>query len=165
VEEIPEVSYAQFLSEIGVESRRIPIDGILETTFRCNLNCVHCYVNEPASSREVRERELPLPRLLRVVDEIAEAGCLNLLLTGGEVLLRPDFKDLYVYILRRGIRVTIFTNGTLVTDEAEPGAGRGPGPRGSPAQGPTRGDLRRGPEARERRGRRGIRLQLRSGPE
>jgi radical SAM protein with 4Fe4S-binding SPASM domain len=117
MKEIPEVSYATFLSEIGIEDRRLPIDGVLETTYRCNLNCVHCYVNEPASSREERERELPLARLKGLVDEIVEAGCLNVLLTGGEVLLRPDFPELYLHAVRSGLRVTVFTNGTLVTEE------------------------------------------------
>jgi radical SAM protein with 4Fe4S-binding SPASM domain len=116
VEEIPEVSYADFLSELGIPARRLPIDGILETTYRCNLNCVHCYVNEPASSQEERERELPLVRLQALVDEIVDSGCLNVLLTGGEVLLRPDFKELYLYAVRKGLRVTVFTNGTLVTE-------------------------------------------------
>jgi radical SAM protein with 4Fe4S-binding SPASM domain len=114
--EIPEVSYAQFLSEIGASERRLPVDGTLETTYRCNLNCVHCYVNEPAGSRAARERELPLSRLKALIDEIVEAGCLNVLMTGGEVLVRPDFPELYLYAIRKGLRVTIFTNGTLVTD-------------------------------------------------
>jgi radical SAM protein with 4Fe4S-binding SPASM domain len=77
---------------------------------------VHCYVNEPASAREVRKRELPLVRLKRLIDEIVEAGSLFLLLTGGEVLLREDFPELYLYALEKGLLVTIFTNGTLVTE-------------------------------------------------
>jgi radical SAM protein with 4Fe4S-binding SPASM domain len=115
-ESIPEISLQEFLDEIGIARRRIPIDGTLETTFRCNLSCVHCYVNEPARSAPVRARELSLARLQRLVDEIAEAGCLNLLLTGGEVLCRPDFPELYLHALRRGLRVTVFTNGTMITD-------------------------------------------------
>src|SRR5579862_6905724 len=117
MKEIEEVSYASFLSEIGFDDRRVPIDGVLETTYRCNLNCVHCYVNEPASSKEEKARELSLDRLKGLVDEIVEAGCLSVLLTGGEVLLRPDFRELYLYAIRHGLRVTIFTNGTLVTEE------------------------------------------------
>jgi radical SAM protein with 4Fe4S-binding SPASM domain len=51
-----------------------------------------------------------------LIDEIAEAGCLSLLLTGGEVLVRPDFPEVYLHALFRGLQVTVFTNGTLVTD-------------------------------------------------
>ena len=31
--------------------RRIPVEGMIETTYRCNLRCVHCYVNEPVGDR------------------------------------------------------------------------------------------------------------------
>jgi radical SAM protein with 4Fe4S-binding SPASM domain len=112
-----EISLAEFLEEAGAYARRIPLDGTIETTFRCNLNCVHCYVNEPAGARAVREQELSLPRLKELVDEIAEEGCLDLLLTGGEVLLRPDFPELYLHAVGKGLRVSVYTNGTLVTDK------------------------------------------------
>src|SRR5262249_56502631 len=97
------------------EERRLPVQGTVETTFRCNLNCVHCYVNEPAGSRSARERELSLDRLKELVDEIVEAGGLTLLLTGGEVLVRADFPELYLHAVRPGPRALGFTNGTPVT--------------------------------------------------
>lgn len=113
---IPEVSFREFCAQLRLEDRRIPLQGTLETTFRCNLDCVHCYVNRPAADREARTRELPLERLLTLLDEIAEAGCFGLLLTGGEVLVRSDFPTLYLAAVQRGIKVTVFTNATLVTD-------------------------------------------------
>jgi len=113
---IEEITLEQLLGEMHAEERRLPIQGTLETTFRCNLNCVHCYVNEPAGATEVRERELSLSRLQALIDEVVDAGCLSLLLTGGEVLVRPDFPELYLYAIGKGLRVTIFTNGTLVTE-------------------------------------------------
>jgi radical SAM protein with 4Fe4S-binding SPASM domain len=113
---IPEITLAQLYDELQVEARRLPISGTLETTFRCNLDCVHCYVNQPAGDRAAQEKELSTDRAKRLIDEIAEAGGLNLLLTGGEVLVRPDFPEVYLHALRRGLRVTVFTNGTLVTD-------------------------------------------------
>ena len=113
---VPEISFLEFRDRAGLDRRRIPIEGTLETTFRCNLNCVHCYVNQPAGSREEQERELSLERLKRLVDEIVDEGCLFVLMTGGEVLVRPDFPELYLYARSKGLLVTIFTNGTLVTD-------------------------------------------------
>ena len=113
---IPEITLPELFAEWDVAGRRVPVEGVLEPTFRCNLRCVHCYVNQPAGSAEERARELPTGRALSVIDEIADAGCLNLLLTGGEVLLRPDFEELYLHALHRGLLVTVFTNGTLVTD-------------------------------------------------
>lgn len=113
---IAEITLADLYDELQVSARRVPISGTVETTFRCNLNCVHCYVNQPVADRAARARELTTARLKALIDEIAEAGCLSLLLTGGEVLVRPDFREVYLHALFRGLRVTIFTNGTLVTD-------------------------------------------------
>ncbi|HEY8231249.1 MAG TPA: radical SAM protein [Vicinamibacteria bacterium] len=113
---VEEVTFLEFRERVGVDRRRIPIEGTIETTYRCNLNCVHCYVNQPAGSIEERERELSLDRLKQLVDEIVAEGTLFVLFTGGEVLLRPDFPELYLYARSKGLIVTIFTNGTLVTD-------------------------------------------------
>jgi radical SAM protein with 4Fe4S-binding SPASM domain len=113
---IPEVTFREFRDRAGLDARRIPIEGTIETTFRCNLNCVHCYVNEPAGSKEIADRELSLDRLKALVDEVVAEGCLFVLFTGGEILVRPDFPELYLYARQKGLLVTIFTNGTLVTD-------------------------------------------------
>jgi radical SAM protein with 4Fe4S-binding SPASM domain len=113
---LPEISFLEFRRQADVDGRRIPLQGTLETTFRCNLDCVHCYVNEPAHDAAEKAREMSLERLKGLVDEIVEEGCLFLLITGGEALLRPDFPELYLHAIRRGLLVTVFTNGTLVTD-------------------------------------------------
>jgi radical SAM protein with 4Fe4S-binding SPASM domain len=115
-EPIPEVTFAEFAEARFLGAERIPIEGTLETTFRCNLRCAHCYVNEPVGAGAIEAREMPLERLLALVDEIADAGTLFLLITGGEVLVRPDFPKLYLHARSRGLLVTVFTNGTLVTD-------------------------------------------------
>ena len=113
---VREIYLSAFIEELGQRKRRIPFGGTFETTFRCNLRCVHCYVNMPAGSQEERQRELPLERQRELIDEIADAGCINLLLTGGEVLVREDFPQLYQHAVRRGLLVSVFTNATLITD-------------------------------------------------
>ena len=52
-----------------------------------------------------------------MIDEIAAAGCLWLLYTGGEVFLRPDFLDIYTRAKGQGLLITLFTNATLITPE------------------------------------------------
>jgi radical SAM protein with 4Fe4S-binding SPASM domain len=97
-------------------TERIPIGGGFELTHRCNLACVHCYVNLPANDRGARQRELTTDEVYRVLDQLAEAGTLWLTLTGGEPLLRPDFCDIYAYAQTLGLVLTVYTNATLVTD-------------------------------------------------
>ena len=114
---IPEISYSAFARRIGerVSSERTPLDGSLELTFRCNLRCTHCYVNEPPGRRDARARELTAAEIRRITDEVVDRGCLWMLLTGGEPLLRPDLPDIYLHMKRHGLLVTLFTNGTAVT--------------------------------------------------
>ena len=80
-----------------------------ELTNHCNLKCVHCYLSED------ERRELSTVEIKRVMDELYDAGCLALTLTGGEPLLRADFPDLYAYAHSRGFLIHVFTNGTRIT--------------------------------------------------
>lgn len=98
-----------------LQGERYPLSGIFELTDRCNLGCVHCYINQPAASQEIKSRELNTAQVTHILDQMAEAGCLFLVLTGGEVLLRPDFLEIYRHARMQGMLVTIFTNGTLIT--------------------------------------------------
>ena len=41
-------------------------------------------------------------------------GCLSWHFTGGEPLLREDFSHIYLYLKKKGMRVTLFTNATLI---------------------------------------------------
>jgi len=81
---------------------------------RCNLRCQHCYI-PPERRASRRDPELSLAEIKRILDEVTDAGCLWLLLTGGEPLLRKDFLDVYSYAKHKGLILTIFTNGTLLT--------------------------------------------------
>jgi radical SAM protein with 4Fe4S-binding SPASM domain len=114
---IPDISYSAFARRIGdrISADRTPLDGSLELTFRCNLRCAHCYVSEPPDRRDARARELTAPEIRRITDEVVDRGCLWMLLTGGEPLLRADLGDVYLHMKRCGLLVTLFTNGTAVT--------------------------------------------------
>ncbi|MEW6359799.1 MAG: radical SAM protein [Planctomycetota bacterium] len=97
-----------------IERFRVPIYGAMELTHRCNLHCLHCYLARDAGSPEKTQRELTAQQLFPIIDEIAEAGCLDLLLTGGEPMIRKDFCEVYRHAIARGLLVTVFTNGTLI---------------------------------------------------
>lgn len=111
------ISYAQFSERLNkkVIAKRIPINGSFELTFRCNLRCVHCYCNLPLNDQDAIEKELTSEEVFHIFDQVAEAGCLWLLLTGGEPLARKDFLEIYTYAKKKGFLITLFTNGTLIT--------------------------------------------------
>jgi radical SAM protein with 4Fe4S-binding SPASM domain len=96
-------------------AQRVPISGTVEVTRRCNLTCIHCYNNLPSSDQKARRDELTYDEHCQVLDEITDAGCLWLLYTGGEPFIRKDFLDIYTYAKQKGLLITVFTNGTLIT--------------------------------------------------
>lgn len=98
-------------------SLRIPYGGSLEVTHRCNLRCSHCYLGHKRDCDSSTKQELKTDKILSILDEITEAGCLDLLITGGEPLLREDFPRIYRRARENGLVVTVFTNATLVTDK------------------------------------------------
>ncbi len=109
-----EILGSEVSRELFESSRRTgkPCAGSIELTAECNLRCIHCY-NLPVS----RSRNLPAGKIAGIIDELVEAEVLCLLLTGGDPLTRPDFADIYKYVRQKGIMVTVFTNGTLVTQK------------------------------------------------
>ena len=115
---IPKTSYGEFGKRLSdkIAGKRVPLAGSLELTFRCNLRCVHCYLGDARHGSPEKE-ELSYPEICDLLDQIVEEGCLWLLLTGGEPLLRPDFREIYSYAKRKGLLITLFTNGTLITRE------------------------------------------------
>jgi radical SAM protein with 4Fe4S-binding SPASM domain len=111
------VSYGAFSEQLhrAAFSAHTPLNGSIEMTHRCPLTCAHCYNNLPMSDAAARQRELTRDEHFRIVDELAEAGCLWLLYTGGEIFARRDFLDIYTHARQSGILLTLFTNGTMIT--------------------------------------------------
>ena len=111
------LSYTTFSARVAARGAgdRVPLSGAIEVSRRCPLHCVQCYNNLPMADTTARCAELSTAEHHRILDEIAEAGCLWLLYTGGEIFARPDFLDIYTHAKRRGLLVTLFTNGTLIT--------------------------------------------------
>jgi radical SAM protein with 4Fe4S-binding SPASM domain len=114
MEQLGYKDFSAFLHD-SLLAKRIPINGTIEITRRCPLACLHCYNNLPLQDPAARSSELTYEEHCRLVDEIVEAGCLWLLYTGGEIFARKDFLDIYTHAKRRGLLVTLFTNGTMIT--------------------------------------------------
>jgi radical SAM protein with 4Fe4S-binding SPASM domain len=101
-----------------IVAERIPYSGSFELTRRCNLKCVHCYCGDRAIATAPNRwpDEVSTDAACDYLSQTADAGCLFMLLTGGEPLLRPDFAAIYRHAKSCGFLISLFTNGTVVTD-------------------------------------------------
>jgi len=80
-------------------------------TNACNARCQHCSSN---SSRRTAD-ELTTCEVLDMVDQLADAGIVDMAVSGGEPLLRVDLPAILRHVRRRGIAVGVGTNGSLLT--------------------------------------------------
>ncbi|NLI62076.1 MAG: heme b synthase [Methanosarcinaceae archaeon] len=85
-----------------------------ETTAACNLECKHCRGN---STFEKPENELTTDESKKLLDEIKKAGNPIIILSGGEPLMREDITEIIKYGTDLGFRMTLATNGTLITEK------------------------------------------------
>lgn len=113
-----------FFRRLSNKKARFPFSGQIELTYRCNLDCVHCYCKGLAVvsrksyvvSSKSEVRELTTEEWKDVLDILQKEGCLNLCLTGGDPLVRDDFLEIYSYAKSKGFIITLFTNGQAFTD-------------------------------------------------
>lgn len=82
-----------------------------DLTWRCDHKCVHCYLTDR------RQPELTLAECERVLDELAEMGVMMILMSGGDLFLRPDALDILRAARARDFDVKINTHGNHITDE------------------------------------------------
>lgn len=85
-----------------------------EITRRCNLSCVHC---RASAEYGPYEGEFTTEQCRRLIDNIASFSKPVVILTGGEPYLRDDIFDIASYGDKKGLRMVLATNGTIVTDE------------------------------------------------
>ena len=83
-------------------------------TRTCNLRCVHCYSDSMAMQYP---GELTWEQMQDVVEDLAAYQVPSLLLSGGEPMIHPRFFDLVDLATAKGLKLTISTNGTLITPE------------------------------------------------
>ena len=112
------LTYTDFSRRIafGTRHRNIAVQGTIELSHRCPLDCAHCYNNLPMNDADARRAELSTQEYFNLLDEIADLGCLWLCFTGGEIFARRDFFDIYEYAKRKGFLITLFTNGILIDE-------------------------------------------------
>jgi len=95
---------------------RLPLEGSIDLTYRCNNTCRHCWLWE-ADTPEVAARELTLEEIRGIVDQARALGCRRWSISGGEPMLRSDFPEIFDYITTKAVGYILNTNGTLITPQ------------------------------------------------
>lgn len=114
-----EKSYREFSDEAATTlsmqgGQRVPVDGMIELTRLCSLKCTHCYIGDARWKKD--PNEMTTSQLKALMDTLAERGTMWLCFTGGEAMIRKDFRELWVYAKSKGFIMTLFTNATLINE-------------------------------------------------
>jgi radical SAM protein with 4Fe4S-binding SPASM domain len=90
-----------------------PFLVVWNLTNSCNLKCAHCYQN---ANRALAD-ELTTEEKLKVIDDLCREGVVAIAFSGGEPLMARDFYTVAEYAYKKGMAVSVATNGTLVTEQ------------------------------------------------
>lgn len=98
-----------------------PFKIFWELTYRCNHQCRHCYLGS-TTINDINQcgtrDDFPTERALELLDEMAEEGVLELVITGGEASLHPAFIKILKKATALRFAVSVLTNGDLLSQES-----------------------------------------------
>lgn len=99
----------------------MPREIYFDLTNKCNLKCTMCFFYGIDGIVPDTKGELSFEGVKKVIGNIydfydrKELPCI--ILTGGEPMLKERFPDIIKYIDRKGFKIRILTNGTLINGE------------------------------------------------
>ena len=107
-------SFARYL-DTKAREQGVPLSGQFELTPLCNFGCRMCYVH-------LTKEQMACPLLSAdewkgLMTEACENGMLRAILTGGECLTHPGFREIYGHLKSLGCEVTVLSNAALLDDE------------------------------------------------
>jgi len=88
----------------------VPFSAQLDLTYRCNEQCVHCYLDHDDHG------EMTTAEIKRLLQEMAEAGVFILTLSGGEIFLRKDFFEILECARDLTFCIKLKTNAVLIRE-------------------------------------------------
>lgn len=103
-------SHRQVLSTDGTAD--LPLSVGFELTTKCNLNCVMCYQKE---ERLLGKRDLSFEEIRKVINNLGSIKQASLI--GAEIFTRPDIFQIIEEFIKRGIKLYLTSNGTLINEE------------------------------------------------
>lgn len=107
----PEVNRKKNPKQEFLETERM---AYYEVTHKCNLKCKFCYAN-PNFFPAKFEGDFKLSK--KIIDKARQLNIVNLVISGGEPLLRKDIFKIIKYAKKRMRRVIMVTNGVLIDEK------------------------------------------------
>lgn len=108
---ITEIVENENLKELFFEDEALLKSCFIELLTFCNARCSHCYL--PCNENYMMDFQT----FKKLIDDLKEVGCNNVVLTGGEVFIHPDFIKMYEYAYDNLTFVSINSNLTMLSDE------------------------------------------------
>jgi radical SAM protein with 4Fe4S-binding SPASM domain len=88
----------------------VPFSVQLDLTYRCNEQCVHCYLDHDDHG------EMTTTEIKHLLQEMAEAGVFILTLSGGEIFMRKDFFEILECARALTFCIKLKTNAVLIRE-------------------------------------------------
>ncbi|MGQ9611167.1 MAG: radical SAM/SPASM domain-containing protein [bacterium] len=88
--------------------KNIPVMGLFDLTYKCNLKCKHCFITEE------QRQELALEEIKATLEQLKRNNTFIILFSGGEIFTRSDIIEILNYARKLNFKIEIFTNGTLL---------------------------------------------------
>lgn len=85
----------------------------LHVTHRCNMDCSGCY---SAISNRNKQQDLDLEDIKDILDRLKENGFVDLVISGGEPMLRADIGQIVDYAKSLSMNIIMITNGSIDID-------------------------------------------------
>jgi radical SAM protein with 4Fe4S-binding SPASM domain len=100
------------LQEMSARALRlgVPFSVQLDLTYRCNEQCVHCYLDHDDHG------EMTTAEIKHLLTEMAEAGVFILTLSGGEIFMRKDFFEILECARNLTFCIKLKTNAVLIRE-------------------------------------------------
>lgn len=92
---------------------KFPLHMVWLSTNQCNARCLHCSSNSAIKTHD----ELTKSEAFNLIDQLIEAGVIDLAISGGEPLMRPDIYGIISYARNRGLTVGLGSNGWKLTKQ------------------------------------------------
>jgi len=95
----------------NIFNKKVPLNVMLSVTNRCPSSCSYCNIPKR------KQKELKTSEIFSLIDQISDMGCQRLGLWGGEPLVRDDIGLIINYAKKRGLFVTLDSNGYFVPEK------------------------------------------------